>query len=187
MKDERPFITVSNDRKFYFLDPDPDSILIEDIAKSLSNLCRFNGHAGFYSVAQHSVLCSRKAPLGFEMEALLHDATEAYIGDMVTPLKRLIPDYKKIENCLDRVIRFKFGLPLEMSPEVKEVDIRMVLTEKRDILNSRIDWGYKEEPYEDLTIYKMSAEQSYEYFMNRYQYLVNKSWLESKPDWQVIG
>jgi hypothetical protein len=113
-----------------FLNPTPDSILIEDIAHALSLTNRYSGHTPWpYSVAQHCVLASDVAPTGLELEALLHDAQEAYVGDMPTPLKALLPDYKVIEDRLEAVIRAKFGLPEEFTSALKAVDHRLMITE----------------------------------------------------------
>lgn len=111
-------------------DPDPDTICIEDIAHALSHTARWGGHtSGFYSVAEHSLWVQSKVPKEFRLEALMHDATEAYIGDMPKPIKRYLPDYNKLEQNLDKVIRSKFGIPLEMSKEVKEVDYAALVYE----------------------------------------------------------
>lgn len=103
--------------------PDPDTIDVRDIAHALSLTARWGGHTrSFYSVGSHSIWVATNLPDEFKLEGLLHDATEAYIGDMPKPIKRHLPDFNKLENNLDRAIRSKFGLPLEMSPEVKKVD-----------------------------------------------------------------
>ena len=118
-----------------FLDPRPEEIEIFDIAVSLSRECRFSGQCReFYSVAQHSVLASRIVPEAFALEALLHDATEAFLRDLSTPLKDLLSEYARIERRLDRVIRRKFGLPGEMSGPVRRADRVLLATEKRDLM-----------------------------------------------------
>jgi 5'-deoxynucleotidase YfbR-like HD superfamily hydrolase len=112
-----------------------NQICIEDIAVSLSKQCRFNGHCnGFYSVAQHSVLVSEIVSTEFKFEALMHDATEAYIGDMVSPLKGLIPDFQRYEDYLWQVIATKFGLNPRLSADTKQADMIMLATEKRDLM-----------------------------------------------------
>ncbi len=69
----------------------------------------------------------------YALEFLLHDAAEAYCGDVVSPLKRLLKDYHIIEARVDAAIRSKFDLPQEMSPEVKAMDDAMYHTERRDL------------------------------------------------------
>jgi uncharacterized protein len=86
-----PWISTQSGR-FYPLNPRPDDVNIEDIATALSNVCRFAGHVvDFYSVAQHSVVVSSllasRGPR-FQLFGLLHDAAEAYLGDMASPVKR---------------------------------------------------------------------------------------------------
>ena len=117
------------------LHPDPEMIEIEDIAVGLSRECRFAGQTrAFYSVAQHSVLASRIVPEAFALEALLHDAPEAFIRDIPYPLKTLLPDYRRIERGLDLAIRRRFGLPEPPSREVHRVDRILLATEKRDLM-----------------------------------------------------
>ncbi len=85
------FIKTFSGKHFYYDRINKDDIVINDIAVSLSNICRFAGHLShFYSVAQHAVLCSQLVPQEFAFEALMHDATEAYCQDIPAPLKRLL-------------------------------------------------------------------------------------------------
>lgn len=122
--------------KFFPLDPKEDDIHIETIAHALSMLCRFGGHINeFYSVAQHSVLCSDMVPKDYKLEALLHDASEAYLVDMPRPIKGMLPDYKSLERSIELVIASKFKLPTPMSSIIKIVDNRMLITEANHLLN----------------------------------------------------
>jgi uncharacterized protein len=135
MENKMTWILTSEGKRFDYADPQLESISIEDIALSLSKECRFAGKCeGFYSVAQHSYLASLLVPLPYRLEALLHDAAEAYVRDIPTPLKRMLTDYKSIEKRVDAMIRAKFGLPLIPSPEVKRADLIMLATERRDLL-----------------------------------------------------
>ncbi|MDB0600303.1 HD domain-containing protein [Tenacibaculum maritimum] len=102
---------------------DPDSICIEDIAHALSHTARFAGHLPeMYSVAQHSVLVGSKCEREHKLAALLHDASEAYLGDMPSPFKKMMPEYKKIEDNLMQVIAKKFGFQYPLHPQVKHFD-----------------------------------------------------------------
>lgn len=125
------------------LDPQPDQINILDIAHGLANECRFAGQCRvFYSVGQHSVLASQNVSKSHALEALLHDAAEAYIKDIPSPLKALLPEYRAIEERLARVIRYRFGLPMTLSPEVKQADLRLLATERRDLMRyDPADWS----------------------------------------------
>ncbi|TKI02302.1 HD family hydrolase, partial [Martelella alba] len=128
------WITTFSGRHFDYADPDINSICITDIIHALSNECRYAGHCPqFYSVAQHSVLTSMIVPPAFALEALLHDAAEAYCKDIPAPLKQLLPDYHAVESRVDAAIRRRFGLPEAMSPEVKRADLIMLATERRDL------------------------------------------------------
>ncbi len=100
---ESAFITTYTGLEFDYDDFKPDDIDIRDIAHSLSHLCRFCGHTNiFYSVAQHCLLVSEKIPGGPEVKlaALLHDASEAYVGDLPGPLKKwLVLSYVMDVSC----------------------------------------------------------------------------------------
>jgi len=140
-RDRLPWLKMSNPVKpFYPLDPRPEEIDIQNIAWSLSMQCRFNGHLSyFYSVAQHSVIVSRivESQYPFDnkliLRALLHDAAEAYVGDVITPIKKLLPRFYEIEEKIEHVIMDKYGLERDMPECVKEADIIAVVTESRDL------------------------------------------------------
>ncbi len=131
---ERQWILTAGGRPYYF-GGDDNKYSIKDFAAPLSRICRFGGHVkAFYSVAQHSVLCAQNVPEEFRFEALMHDAHEAFVGDMPKPLKMILPDYEKAENLARADLCSKFALPVAMSPEVKTVDERMLVTEMRDLM-----------------------------------------------------
>jgi uncharacterized protein len=124
-------------RAFWPLDPQPADIDIKDIAHALSMLCRYGGHTSkFYSVAEHCVLMSRAVEPENALWALLHDATEAYMGDMVRPLKRSMPMYAKAENDLMLVICVRFGLPWGCPTKVKEADNRILVNERTALMTA---------------------------------------------------
>lgn len=107
----------------------------QDIAQALSRIPRFNGHTRqFYSVAQHCVLASQLVPAEDALAALLHDATEAYIGDMISPLKALLPAYRLIEQRVWVAIAKRFGVDTVMPNSVKQADLQLLATERRDLL-----------------------------------------------------
>lgn len=129
------WILTHSGKHFDLIDPQPDMIDLLDIAHALANCCRYAGHSrAYYSVAQHSVLASQIVPTDFALEALLHDASEAYIGDVTRPLKHLLPDYRAIEQKIEAAIRSAFGLPENQSDEVTFADRVMLATERRDLM-----------------------------------------------------
>jgi hypothetical protein len=113
--------------------PDHKMVRLQDVAHALSILNRFAGHTSApYSVAQHSVLCSYTVADEFKLEALLHDAHEAYVVDLPRPLKILLPEYQEVEVNVQRVVREAFGLPSDRPPaEVMQIDTRMMVTEAK--------------------------------------------------------
>jgi uncharacterized protein len=123
---------------FDLANPSLESININDIANGLSKLCRFTGHSSaFYSVAEHCYRASyiprnRKA----QFAALMHDAHEAYVGDVSSPLKELLPDYKLVEQRIWDVVHACFNVSRDHETQniVLDADLRMLATEKRDLL-----------------------------------------------------
>jgi hypothetical protein len=207
--------------KFWPLDPSMDEVFIRDIAHSLSNVCRFGGHIQeFYSVAQHSTLVSEVLAPDRELElfaqgttplavksygllvnlglaGLLHDAAEAYVGDMVAPLKRSVAmePYREAEGVILEVIFRRFQLGLEFIPSgyqdsaraIKEADTRMLFTEKRDLRDPFLDgrgalWESKGTPYDQVVIRPQPPQAAREMFLNRFYDLwmrkTGESWKE---------
>lgn len=130
-----PVIQLASGNYFDFLDFDKDDIRIEDIASSLSKMCRWTGQCkALYTVAQHSILVSELVPREHALEGLLHDAAEAYIGDINRPLKNLIHELKYAERAIYAEVAKKFGLPDTETPCVKEADNIALVTESRDLM-----------------------------------------------------
>lgn len=139
------WIVTYTGRFFFPLKPSVKDICIEDIAHSLSNLCRFNGHTCmFYSVAEHSIHVSELLPDNLTFLGLMHDAAEAYIGDWTSPVKELFPEVKKCENRIFEKIAEKYnlteqpcpgekyGLTYQIPALVKSADLVMRAIEARD-------------------------------------------------------
>ena len=124
-------------RRFYPLDPRPDEIDPVDLAHALSLLCRYGGHVDrFYSVAEHCVLMSQSVAPEYALWALLHDATEAYVGDMVRPLKLQMPEYRAVEDRVELAIasHFRIDVTPTMHTAVKRVDTRILIDERAELL-----------------------------------------------------
>ena len=148
-----PVQQISGGRWVYPLDMRPEDIHIEDIAASLSKLCRYIGHtigSGSYSVAQHSVIVSRIVPDEHRLWALLHDGSEAFIGpfDVARPTKKCLAILagfdvvRLLEEPVQRAIAKRFRLPWPMPACIHEADLVVAATERRDVLHpSALDWG----------------------------------------------
>jgi len=107
------------------------------------------GFGAHNSVAQHSVLVSQLVPPAVALQALLHDASEAFMGDMVNPLKKHMPDFKAAEVVLENVIAERFNLPTRMDPRVKRADLIALATERRDLMQAPpMPWNIDELGYE---------------------------------------
>lgn len=150
MNSPKRWLQTASGKVFYPGEPTVDMICIEDIAHALSNVCRYGGHCKeFYSVAQHSVLVSWTCDPADALWGLLHDASEAYIGDVVRSLKYLpeMQGYRDIEGRLMKVVCAKFGLPEEMPLSVQVADERVLASEKRDIMGDEpMSWNLAHEP-----------------------------------------
>ena len=118
-------------RRLDLLDPTPIDIEVEDIAHGLAFVARWNGqtHGDFaYSVAEHSLLVEElfgrldpKAPVKWKLAALLHDAPEYVIGDMISPVKAAVgPGYSALDDRLAAAVHLRFGLPAAVPQTVKK-------------------------------------------------------------------
>lgn len=153
------WIQTYTGKRFYPLDPRADDIDLVDIAHALSLVTRFGGHAvRHYSVAEHSILVAchvaRDDPdPQVVLAALLHDASEAYLGDVPRPLKHL-PEwvaYREAEARVEQIIAAKYGLPWPMPAVVAHHDHRALATEYRDLVAIKsTPWNLGAEPWEDM-------------------------------------
>lgn len=168
------YIATATNKHFYYLDVRIEDIDIQDIASGLANECRFNGQIdNFYSVAQHSVYVSYLVAPEYALEALLHDASEAYVKDLSSPLKKLLPEYKLIELRVEKMIRKKFGLPESKSDAVHLADLMMLATEKRDLeIDTGSNWLMLEGiPASDFVVNPLTPPQAKALFLRRFNEL----------------
>jgi hypothetical protein len=123
-------------RAFYPMAPRVEDIDPVDIAHALGLICRYGGHVKrFFSVAEHCVLMSHAVAPENALWALLHDATEAYLSDMIRPIKRAMPEYRAAEWRMQQAIVDRFDLPtLDLPDEVKEADIRILHDEREALM-----------------------------------------------------
>ncbi|WP_432714393.1 hypothetical protein [Pedobacter sp.] len=125
-----------------YINPTPAMISLQDISTGLTNICRFGGQIkDFYSVAEHTMLVWHLCPDHLKQAALLHDAAEAYLGDVIKPLKMLIQDcYGPIEEKFEKVIFQKFGVDLNLLTEVKHYDIQALEIENNYFRFGNLDF-----------------------------------------------
>lgn len=143
------WIELRSGTRYYFLDPKPEMILIEDVAASLSKKCRFNGHTlKFYSVAEHCVVLVLWAKAHCVLTAkmllalLLHDVGEMPLPDVPTPMKKVLPDFKALERLNEEVLLPRFGLEYPMASWIKTLDSRIIADERaQGMSDSGNDWG----------------------------------------------
>lgn len=194
-RDRGFFIWTYSGRKFYPLDPHTDEVHITDIARGLSNECRYSGQvAHYYSVAEHCLLISKEAETRARINGwfeagvhaaalwgLLHDATEAYIGDIVRPLKytRVFKGYRKCEQKLELVIREHFkpwlSTPSYVTDLVRKLDTR-ILADESIALITNPDPVYIQENFGNrlgVTIRGLLPEEAEQLFLERFRELVS--------------
>ena len=153
------YIFLVSGKPFYFEDPRPSDFNIEDIAHALSLCCRFGCQCSqFYSISQHSILVASRLKVHC-LRGLLHDASEAYIHDIVKPLKRIIePIYGPIEEKIQNCIYERFGLDphdKEANNSVKNADMRILSTEIPQLIPKRpinYEFDKKYKPYKNVKI-----------------------------------
>jgi 5'-deoxynucleotidase YfbR-like HD superfamily hydrolase len=168
-----PTIMLQSGAWLDFCAPQESCFTIEDIAHGLSNICRYAGQCTrFYSVAEHSLLVSETA-IGFPYEALMHDAAEAFLGDVTRPLKQMLPDFKRIEAEVERAIYARFGLAFPVPPEVKQADLRVLAAEQKQIMPKDTDWWVQAQQVEPapITIRNLAPDAAKAAFLERFHQL----------------
>jgi uncharacterized protein len=143
------WIWTNSGKKFSYNYPHPDQICIEDIANSLSKICRYAGHCDlFYSVSDHCCnLVEYEESNGitnpiYLLGVLLHDAGEAYLSDIPAPAKKLLPDFKRMEKEIFAVIAAKFGIPNdeEFHRQLDYIDKNIVRDEAELLFKATPTW-----------------------------------------------
>jgi hypothetical protein len=131
------WIETYTGKQFHILAPQPEEIDIYDIAHALSMQCRYTGHCeAFYSVAEHSYIVSLLVPKEHALAALFHDASEAYLTDVASPVKPHLTNYKELEDTIMTAIAKKVGFIYPLSYEVKQADRAMLKTEAKYLMPS---------------------------------------------------
>jgi len=173
------WIQTYTGKQFWPMEPDVANISIIDIAVSLSRINRFTGHTTYaYSVAQHSIYVSNILPPEHQKWGLLHDAHEAYVNDMVSPVKKYFPLYQEIETKLMEAMAQRFDLTWPVPKAIVEADYILLATEKRDIMRpSPAPWGALPKPA-PFKIEKWTCDKAYNQFIKRFEELFG-----SVKDW----
>lgn len=139
------FLQTYLGQRFYPLEPRAEDVNMTDISHALSMQCRYAGHCiVFYSVAEHACHMYDYARRRFDDPivswwALHHDDSEAYVNDLIRPVKNELPEYKVIENGVMDVICERYGAPKEMPAIVKALDNRIIEDERKNMMP--MDWG----------------------------------------------
>jgi hypothetical protein len=138
---EGPTILLHSGAYLDFARPEACNFTLLDVVHALSNICRFGGHSRFfYSVAEHSLLVSRLVTNDCAWAGLMHDAAEAFIGDVVKPLKVLLPDYAAVEDRVERAVFARFEVPLVLPLAVKVADRQALFIEQRKVMGNNDEW-----------------------------------------------
>jgi 5'-deoxynucleotidase YfbR-like HD superfamily hydrolase len=184
-----PYLQTVSGRFVNPFEPDPEQLDIGDIARALANVCRFGGHCrSFYSVAQHSVIVSELVEeRGGDVEdvfaALMHDATEAYLGDMPHPIKHRSPlgaAFKVAEDQLDAVLKEHFNIRPGVK-EIKRADRALLATERRALSGENWHWPELDgvEPL-DLELTPLAPDEAAKAFLARYEELSARREFQAK-------
>lgn len=180
-----PWIETYTGKKLHFLTPSPDEIDIEDIAHALANECRFGGHtSSFYSVAEHSLLVATLLPKELALHGLLHDASEAYLRDIASPIKQHLENYQDIEFGLMSTIWDKFAVELVdddtlwYNSAIKTADVMALKCEARQLLPSKgASWmhHYPTEKEAQVKLVCMSPKEAKFMFLQAFNQITGKS------------
>ena len=139
------WIQTYSGKKLYYFNPTEYMIDENDIFLALPKICRFNGQSHFfYSVAEHSIQCTKLVKPENRLYALLHDSPEIYCADLCTPIKIFLPQYQKIENKILKVIakKYNFDIGKLAHDDINRADKIMLATEARDLFpHLKLNWS----------------------------------------------
>lgn len=190
-----PSIQLYSGGYFDFANPERTPVSIYDIARGLANECRYGGQCRYYSVAEHSVLSSymREKQLASSADniaytevfvkraayaALMHDAHESVAMDVMKPLKEILPDYQAVEERVEEQFAKWFDYPFPIQPEVKLIDVQMLLVEKEQLLGNSDVWTWcegLEKPAWTPRIECWGPDEAYRRFLSRYQEITGEA------------
>lgn len=181
-----PSILLGSGEYFDYVNPNSDVLTIEDYAAGLAFQSRFQGQCArsnteriYYSIAQHAVIGSYQIEPEHAYEFLMHESGESVCGDMVRPLKQLVPEFLTVEHRCEGVINERFSVTVRAPELVKQVDLRMWITERNQLMN----WDGKPwrgenfgDPTKqimpfDIVIHPVGPHEAYELFLARWQEL----------------
>ena len=172
-------IKLASGRYFDLLAPFIDEESMFDISFALGNVCRFAGHTAFYSVAEHCVLASLLVEQDYNdpklaLAVLLHDAAEAFVGDVSRPLKMLLPEYAGIERRIQNAVNDHFLDGIEYDPSlVKRYDNILLKAEKKHFFpDDKVEWtGFENVPNRKVGFAEMLSVHAAGVFYCRYHSL----------------
>jgi hypothetical protein len=167
---------LASGKPFWPLDPRPEEIDIRDIAHALSMQCRYAGHClRYFSVAEHSVHVARACSPDHALWGLLHDGAEAYLVDVPRPVKRHLTNYQEIETRLQQAIAERFGLPLAIPTEVHEMDNRILISERDQVMAPPpFPWDVPALPIPGLRLGCWKPETARDVFLELFAYLTEE-------------
>lgn len=170
------WIQTYTGRQFWPMDPCPEEVIIQDIAHSLSMMCRYAGHCErFYSVAEHSVLLARHVSPANKLAALLHDSSEAYLVDVPRPVKPFLAGYREAESLVMEAVCTRFGLPIEFPQEVHDADKAILTDEMRQNMKpAAVAWESEAEPL-GVKLQYWSPEEAELEFMTEFKWLMREA------------
>lgn len=149
----------------------PEPVTIEEIAHTLSFICRYGGHCPkHYSVAKHSILVSLLGDQTGDLPRLklLHDAHETYFGDWPKPIKNSVPALVEVEDRVEACVRPALHMPLRLPPEVKKCDLLSLAIEMRWLWANRMP----DDPAHAaafMAVRDLSMEEARDAFLRRYE------------------
>lgn len=172
-------------------EPHVSGIWKGDIAHSLANVCRYAGHCSeSYSVAEHSFLVAEflrltGCPARVQILGLLHDAHEAYLGDMTRPQKAVTVGRKELEARIQAVIYEAFRLPPASEAEealIKRADNVALMTEAEELMPSRGEgWNIDAYPCDRLTVECLAHDEAEQLFLDRLDDLMRELAITEEP------